>query len=105
MDLIGGIVQFANLSAQEQALVIKTLRSLQSNVDTAEERYVLMDVNITEESAKAKEYFNRSFCSVPTWIYSNINWKQVYKTLVKNGFLVEKEDGVYMKLKDERTVC
>lgn len=102
MGLVEDIVNFANLSEQEQTLVIKTLRNLQERCNTSEEGgfYVVMRSDITEESARAKEYFECSLCTVPTWIYSSINWKQVYKTLVKNKFLIEKEDGtVLMKLK------
>lgn len=101
MGLVEGIVNFANMSEQEQTLVIKTLRNLQEECNTPEEEsYVTMRSDITEESARAKEYFKCSLYTVPTWIYSSINWKQVYKTLVKNKFLIEKEDGtVLMKLK------
>lgn len=107
MDLIEGIVKFSSLPTRDQELVIKTLCNLQSNEEVVEERCVQMDTSITEDSARAKEYFKQSECTVPSWIYSNVNWKQVYKTLLKNGFIIEKEDGtVVMKLKSYgRTVC
>lgn len=100
MDIVEGIINFANLPLKEQALVISTLHALQENSGVESERYVPMDEEIKEDSARAKEYFKRSHCTVPTWIYSSINWKQVYKTLVKNGLLVEKDGSLYMKLKD-----
>ena len=52
MGLVEGIVNFANLSQQEQTFVIQTLRTIQESGNSSDEWYVEMDKEITEENAR-----------------------------------------------------
>lgn len=96
MGLVEDIVGFSELSKGRQATVIKTLMAVQQNQEVEE---VLMPDDIVEEGARAKEYFKRASLIVPRWLFSSVNWKQAYSALLKEGLLVNTEQGLMMRFR------
>ena len=98
MGLVEGILDFSELSKERQTTVIKTLMAMQQCNDN-QSTDVLMPQTIVEEGARAKEYFRRAGLIVPRWLFSSVNWKQAYSALLKEGLLVNTEEGMVMRFK------
>lgn len=100
MDYFQLLVSIMNLPEEQKESLVNALKGLcQKEIPGAEYYFVPMDKGITEEGAQAKEYTRISQGEIAKWIYSSVNWGQVYKALIKEGLLVQSPAGLLMKLR------
>lgn len=93
-NLIKTFKKFIDLSDTDKQLIISALQTLQTT-NTEEVTVSLPD---TTDRQIAKEYVSRLSLNIPSYIYSNINWNQVYSALEREGLIRRVDDIITMKL-------
>ena len=100
MDNFQLLVSIMNLPEEQKESLVNALKGLcHRGTLGAEYYFVPMDKSITEEGAQAKEYTRLTQGEIAKWLYTSVNWGQVYKALIKEGLLVPSSAGLLMKLR------
>lgn len=103
MDHFQLLCSIMNLPEEQKDSLINALMGLcKAKTFTSEYYFVPMDSSITEDGARAKEYTRITQGELAKWLYSSVNWGQVYKNLCKEGLLIQSSQGILMKMKAGR---
>ena len=93
-NLIKSFKEFIDLEDESKQKIISALQTLQ-NSEVEEVTLTLVDAT---ERQIAKEYVNRLKLNLPPFLYSSINWNQVYIALEREGLIRRVDDTITMKL-------
>ena len=93
-NLIKTFKKFIELTDEQKQMIISALQALQ----TTETEEVALSLPDTTDRQIAKEYVSRLNITLPSYIYSNINWNQVYSALEREGLIRRIDDTITMKL-------
>lgn len=93
-NLIKSFKEFIDLEDESKQKIISALQTLQ-NSEVEEVTLTLADAT---ERQIAKEYVNRLKLNLPPFLYSSINWNQVYIALEREGLIRRVDDTITMKL-------
>ena len=100
MDYFQLLVSIMNLPEEQKESLVNALKGLcRKGTSGAEYYFEPMKEDIKEDGARAKEYTRITQGEIAKWLYSSINWGQVYKALIKEGLLVPSSAGLLMKLR------
>lgn len=100
MEIIDDLVKIMNLPTEQRDSLVQCIVGLCKGQQPPHPYYFLqMKEDITTDADKAKEYFRQTQGEIPSWLYTSINWKQVYEKLCKEGLLIQSPNGTLMKVK------
>lgn len=100
MEIIDDLIKVMTLPEEQRESLVQALVGLCKGPQPPYQYYfVPIKPEITTEADKAKEYFRHTQGEIPAWLYTSINWKQVYDKLCKEGLLIQSSSGTLMKLK------
>ena len=100
MEYLQLLVSIMDLPEEQKARLVNALAGLCQKSGTGSDYFFEpMDKSITDEGAQAKEYTRITQGEIAKWLYSSVNWGQVYKALIKEGLLIQSPAGLLMKLR------